>query len=159
MMTRVLLFSLSLLVVACSKTNNDDGDDNTAPEPTSVIEQQLVAARWQLVAETATATYNGKDTTADLYADLDSCEKDDYIEFSSTGTVTRYEHINRCSGNPASSTFTWKLIDSDKKIAIYDSNPDTFDLEISSNQMKFTDVKLNSSGVPVTYISTYQNIK
>ncbi|MCB0699838.1 MAG: lipocalin family protein [Chitinophagales bacterium] len=150
-----------ILFVACNKSGDEDKNDNNTPTPTpaSATEAKLVAGKWQLKADSAFTKINGKDTSADLYVDLKDCEKDDYVEFFSGGTVTKNENTNKCSGNPQSSTFTWKLMDNDTRIAIYDNNPDTLDLEINSSIMKLSMVKINNSGLIVTYISTYKNIK
>lgn len=147
-----------LLFTACTKTE-PDSNDNNKNNNLSTVGQLLVAGKWQVIARTATTQHNGKDTTADLYAEMDDCEKDDFVEFVADGKVVRDENANKCSGNPQNSTFTWKLMDNNTKIAIYDSNPDTLGLEISSTQMKFTQTKLNSSGVPINYLEVYKNIK
>lgn len=150
-------FCSLLLFTACNKTepNNNDNNNNNL----STVGQFLVAGKWQVTARTATTQHNGKDTTADLYAEMDDCEKDDFVEFVSDGKVVRDENANKCSGNPQNSTFTWKLMDNDTQIAIYDSNPDTLGLEVSGAQMKFTQTKLNTSGVPINYLEVYKNIK
>lgn len=101
----------------------------------------------------------GKDTTQDVYADMDACEKDDIFIFSANGIVVKDEHTNKCPDNPQSSDFTYKLLENYTKIAIYDSNPDTLDLEVTSNQFKLSKTSPNSSGIPITYTETYNNIQ
>ncbi len=155
------IYSCVLLFAACVKTvdpvdENGGGNNNNS---LSTVGQLLVDGKWQLKASTATAQYMGKDTTADLYADMDDCEKDDFIQFASDGTVTRDENLEKCPGNPQSATLTWKLMENDTKIAIYDNNPDTLDLEVSGTEMKFKQTKTNTSGMPVTYFDVYKNIK
>ncbi|MEZ5018419.1 MAG: lipocalin family protein [Flavipsychrobacter sp.] len=156
--TYILSTTLCLVVIlaSCTKKQEDDKTNNT----TSSAKQQLLeAGKWQLSAKTATINYMGKDTTADLYPDVDNCEKDDFVEFFSNKTVIRNENIIKCNGNPQSSTFTWQLLDNESKIAIYDSNPDTLNLEVSQTQLKLSQTKPNSSGIPVTFKETYKNIK
>lgn len=41
----------------------------------------LLNGKWQMIAYTGSATYMGKDTTADLYALMQQCDKDDFILF------------------------------------------------------------------------------
>ncbi|MCB9046069.1 MAG: lipocalin family protein [Chitinophagales bacterium] len=151
------------LFAACTKSETDKEPDpassSTSTDNLSAVGKLLVAGKWQLTASTATAQYNGKDTTADLYADMDDCEKDDFIQFAADGTVTRDENTNKCTGHPQSATMTWKLMDNDTRIAIYDNNPDTMGLEVTTAQMKFTLTQPNSSNVPVTYVDIYKNIK
>lgn len=149
------------LFVACSKSE-PDSDTSPASNNTdnlSATGKLLVAGKWQLIASTANTQYQGKDTTADLFAEMEDCEKDDFIQFVADGTVVRDENTNRCAGNPQSATMTWKLMDNDTNIAIYDNNPDTLGLEVSSTEMKFAQIKPNSSGLSIHYLDTYKNIK
>ena len=128
----IVVFSCMVLFTACTKTVDTDKENGGNANTLSTVGQLLVDGKWQLTARTATTQYRGKDTTADLYADMDDCEKDDFVQFASDGTVTRDENAVKCTGNPQSSTMTWKLMDNDTKIAIYDNNPDTLGLEVSS---------------------------
>jgi hypothetical protein len=121
--------------------------------------QLLVAGKWQMSASTATINYMGKDSTMDLYTQEDECDKDDFILFADNGKVTIDEAANKCPDDQQIETANWVLLNSDSRLAIVDSNPDTFDVEIASTQFKLKLTLPNSSGTPVTYIETYKNIK
>jgi hypothetical protein len=102
----------------------------------------------------------GKDTTVDLYAvDMDECDKDDFVLFITDGKGTIDENTNKCTDDNQVENFTWALLNSDSRLALVDSNPDTFDVEITSAQFKIKFTGLNNSGDTIYYVDTYKNIK
>jgi hypothetical protein len=141
-----------ILFTACKK-NNDDNDVNM-----SAKKQLLVAGKWRISAQTATLNYMGQDTTLDEYALMPDCDKDDFAQFAADGTGTIDESVNKCADDQQIEHATWYLLDNDTKLAIIDSNPDTFGLDISSTEMKLNITKPNSSGVPILRVYTFQNI-
>lgn len=143
-----------VLFAACEKKKEDDNTNKL-----SARAQLLVAGKWQPSASTATITYMGKDSTMDLYSQWDECDKDDFVVFTDDGKGTIDENTNKCSDDQQVEHFSWVLLNNDTKLALIDSNPDTFDVEISSTQIKLKMVTPNSSGTPVTYNDTYKNIK
>lgn len=145
--TATFLICALLPFAACQKKDN-----------TPAQKKMLEAGKWQIIGSTATTNYLGKDTTVDLFAGMDACEKDDIITFFGNSTTTIDEGANKCAWDNQVETAGWVLLENNTKIAIYDSNPDTMDYEISSTQLKLKITKANSSGVPVYYISTYKNI-
>ncbi len=155
--TLVVLGCGIALFAACKKT--DDKKDDTTPATAPTIRQMLIGGKWQMIASTATASYMGKDTTVNVFATMKDCEKDDFATFADNGVVTKDENTNVCSGNPQTVGFPWALLNNDTKLALVDSNPDTFDLEISSSQMKLKLTTKNTSGNPLVYLHTYKNIK
>jgi hypothetical protein len=139
------------LITACKK----DPDTNDL-SPTAKL---LVAGKWQMSAYTATVNYKGKDTTADLYATEDVCDKDDFILYAADGTGTIDESTNKCSDDQQVESFHWELQNNDTKLSVVDANPDIFDLEATSTQMKIKLTKPNTAGSPVSYSWTYKNIR
>lgn len=133
---------------ACKKNDN-----------TPLQQKLLVAGKWVLTACTATTNYLGNDTTIDVYATMDACEKDNIMTFANNGIATLDEGADVCPGKTQTSTATWFLLDNNTKIAIIDSNPDTMGLDVTSTQMQLTLAKLNTSGSPISYIYTYNNIR
>ena len=100
------------------------------------------------------------DTTLDVYKGMDECDKDDFILFADNGTGTIDENANKCSDDQQVGSFKWALLANDTRLALVDSNPDTFDVvTMTGTEMKLKIVKPNSSGQPVTTINTYKNIK
>jgi len=155
MMSVIRIVSISFcltLITSCKKVESDN--NNLSPAG-----KLLVDGKWQQIANTATTNYLGKDTTVDLFAAVAACEKDDFILFHANTTGTLDENTDKCSWDSQIENFVWALLENDSKIALVDSNPDTFSLEITNAEYKIRSTRANSSGVPVTYISTYKNIK
>ena len=147
-----------VLFPACTKTSSNN--NNTSNTPAKTKKQLLEAGKWQISAATANATYMGKDSTIDLYGQMDECEKDDFIQFASDGTGTINENIKICPNNQQIANFTWALLNNDTKMSIIDNNPDTVNVAVLTNtQLKITRTSPNSSGTPVTVSRIYKNIK
>lgn len=144
-----------VLFMACKKKEDDD-KDNIAKSPAG---QMLVNGKWQMTAATATMTYMGSDTTIDRFAEMDICDKDDFITFIKDGNVLMDEGANKCTYDDQVERGTWKLLDNDTKIAIADSNPDTMGFEINAAEMKWKLTSKNSAGTPIYNVYTFKNIK
>jgi len=154
--------SFLAFLAACTKTdnNNNTGNNNNGNNNAYTPSQLLIAGKWQIVASTATTNYKGKDTTIDLYAVMDDCDKDDFILFAANGSGTIDENTNKCADDQQIETFTWALLNNDTRLALVDSNPDTVDVQsITATEMKLKMTKPNSSGVDVITVQTYKNIK
>jgi hypothetical protein len=160
--TLVAICCFTILLAACKKeenNNNSNNNNNNNPAP-STKAQLLIDGKWQMSASTATVNYMGKDTTVDYYAtEVEDCEKDNFILFAANGTCTQDENTNKCSGKPQLTAANWALLDNDSRIALVDSNPDTFDVEITSTEWKLKWTGKNSSGTPIYNVETYKNIK
>lgn len=158
---RILIIACCFsLFAACTKSetenNNNNTNNNNTPNPQKILEE----GKWQLTAGTATTTYKGKDTTIDIYSEMEECDKDDFILFASNGTGTIDENANKCTDDQQIENFTWALLNNDTKLAVVDSNPDTMDVvELTTSQLKLKLTKPSSSGTPITTIQTYKNIK
>lgn len=152
------------LFTACTKTedkaNDNNGATNNQPSASSTKKQLLTNAVWQVTGATLTTKYNGKDTTADVYGDMDDCEKDNRITFMSDGTYTVNEHTNKCAGEPQSITFTWALLENETKLALVDGNPDTLNVdELTATKLVISQTKPNPPKEPVTARQTLTNVK
>jgi hypothetical protein len=149
----LLLFCYAIVAItSCKKKEKDEMDTSTATQKT------LKAGKWQVVAATMTVNYNGKDTTADVYPEIDECEKDDFIIFSDNSKLTLDQNGIACPGYPQITNYKWGLLDNDTRIYIIDANPDTFGLEVSSTEMKLKHNGLNSQGDTIWHVRTLKNI-
>lgn len=153
-----ICFSL-VFFTACKKSENDDKNKNNNNNPLSATALKLVEGKWQLAADSGFTNYMGKDTTIDFYKDIDECKKDDFLTFVSNGTCINDENTNICTGHGQTQSGSWKLLENDTKLAIYDNNPDTSDLEISGNIMKLKTTWKSSAGNLVYETVTVKNIK
>jgi hypothetical protein len=143
--------SLALLA-SCKK--NDETD-----KPLSAIGKMLVDGKWQMTAYTGTVNYMGTDTTIDLFAQEDDCDKDDFVLYFSNGTATIDENTNKCADDDQVGSLKWELQNNDTRLALVDANPDTFDLEATPTQIKISMTAPNSSGIPMHLVWTYKNIR
>lgn len=140
------------LLASCKK--NDEPD-----KPLSAIGKMLVDGKWQMSVYTGTVNYMGSDTTIDLFAKEDDCDKDDFVLYFANGKATIDENVNKCPDDDQVGTLSWELQNNDTKLALIDANPDTFDLEATPTQIKISMTAPNSSGAAVHYIWTYKNIR
>jgi len=150
-----------VFLAACTKSdNNNNTSNNNGNNNTSTPSQLLIAGKWQIVASTATTNYKGKDTTIDLYAAMNDCDKDDFILFANNGSGTIDENTNKCADDQQIETFTWALLNNDTRLALVDSNPDTVDVQsLTATEMKLKMTKPNSSGVDIITTQTLKNFK
>ncbi len=162
----ITLLCIIALFVACTKSDKNNGSDNNTgngnnnPTPQPTKKELLTNAVWQVTGATITTKQNGKDTTADVYGQMDDCEKDNRITFMSDGTYTVDEHTNKCTGEPQSITFTWALLENDTKLALVDSNPDTLNVnELTTKRLVISITKPNPPNEPVTARQTLTNVK
>jgi len=90
-----VVFSISLLFVACSKSDSN----NNSKTKTQLITQ----ASWKFSA----ASVNG----ADVSSLITPCQKDNILTFSATGgTGTLDEGATKCNaGDPQTTPFTWSF--------------------------------------------------
>lgn len=147
----VALLCCLALLTACNKNKDKNA---------STTKKALQDGLWQMTSYIGTYSYNGQTATRDFFSEMEECEKDDFLYFAADGKSTIDDAVKRCEGTPqVGGGVTWALLDNDKRLAIVDKNPDTFDIEISNTQMKLKLTKTNASGIPVDYISTYKNLK
>ncbi|MCB2378694.1 lipocalin family protein [Hymenobacter sp. BT635] len=99
-MQRSSLIALSLLLSgalgACKKDKTETKQD------------LLVGKDWQVAA--ATVTYAGAQTsTKDAYAEMNACEKDNYLRFKSDKTLEVNEGKNLCPDSEQMAMGTWDI--------------------------------------------------
>ncbi len=143
------LLSSSLLFSACSKD-----DSSTAATPSGA--SYLTGKDWRMIA--ATLTTAGA-PTVDMFAAMQPCEKDDLIEFLSTGLVTMKEGATKC--DPADPDTApggaWTLLNSDKQLRIIDGDTTLMDVvELNASSLK---VKVVEVDMGVTYTTNYSFVK
>lgn len=160
----IALCCVFLLLTACKKTDdssNSNNNTNNNPTPsTPTTADLLIGAKWQESAGTATTNYMGKDTSIDIYSQLDDCDKDDFITFYSDGNCTVDENTNKCPGDDQLVTIKWALLENDTKLALVDDNPDTLDiLNLTASELKLKGISKGSAGNDIIIVRTYSNIK
>jgi hypothetical protein len=105
------LYSCTLalgLLIALGSCKKDEQKPNG---PTlSAKEQLLVAHKWRISAITLVATTPFGSTTSDGYARLQTCQKDNFLEYKTDKTAVEDEGATKCSNNaPQNNSFNWSL--------------------------------------------------
>lgn len=146
----------TLLFSACKKSDNSNGGNSAI----------LSSGKWQMIAHTSqTITNNVPGTVNDVYSSLPSCEKDDYLIFSSSSYIITDEGATKCDASAPQQTQqgTWTLMNNGTKlrqsmpIGILDWEIDQ--LDNNTLKLRVTEVNVNSGGT-VTYENkhTYKHV-
>ena len=101
--TYVLVAALAALTVSCKK-------DSETPAKTKT--DLLTGKDWIITAATVSPGFpnpNGGAPITDFYAQLDACDKDDFVRFDKPNTFKSDEGANRCTGAPQTQTGTWSF--------------------------------------------------
>jgi hypothetical protein len=120
------LKALALMGVICASVAftscKKDDDDKNEGTPSSSIE-----GTWKTTAFTITGT----DTTIDLYADMDACEKDNLLRFNADKTVTQLSGATKCDPSDPSSEDggPWSMSSDNKKLTTTDGVYDVITLD------------------------------
>lgn len=120
---------LSLLVLVLGFAACKQVDEIASPEDT------LRGGSWRRTSlkKTYKDPATNKDTTVEQYAQLDTCVKDNRLEFKGNHEGVEQRNGQKCSaGDPDTAPFFWELTDAGKGIRIYNA-PETFSANASIN--------------------------
>lgn len=99
--TTTVILACSLLFASCKK-KNDDNDNPKGKTKTELIS----TGTWKF----SSATVNG----LPFSSQIPSCQRDNILTFTSTGTGTIDEGTEKCNtGDPQTSPFTWNFASSE----------------------------------------------
>jgi len=124
-MKRTLLSGLALILLfaACKKAETPDS-----------FEDKLRGGQWKRSSLLVTyRSSTGRMITEDALGPLDTCLKDNTLEFKTAYVGTERKNNLKCSvGDPDETPFNWEIFNSGKNIRIYNV-PETFSGETSIN--------------------------
>ncbi|MDQ2770184.1 MAG: hypothetical protein M3Y54_06760 [Bacteroidota bacterium] len=129
-----------LTVVACSKKNED-------PAPAATRVQMLSAKKWQLRSSTIEAPGQ---QLVDIYAQLGSCSRDDFEQFSLPNTFIYDEGLTRCSpADPQKQVGVWALTNNDTELTITAAgSSETFQIaELTETSLKVSTTQPQGNGI------------
>jgi len=144
-----VLLGSTMLFSACSK-------DETTTTNTVSGATNLTGKDWRMIASTLSTTGA---PTVDMYAAMPPCEKDDLLEFLTSGLITEKEGATKCDpANPDTAPGgAWALLNSDKQLRIIDGDTTYLDIvELSATSLK---VKMNEVDNGTTYTYNFSFIK
>ena len=109
--------------------------------------QMLSAKKWQL--RTSTIEAPGQQIV-DIYAQLGSCSKDDFEQFSLPNTFIYDEGPTKCNpADPQKQVGVWALTNNDKELTITAAgSSDTFQIvELTENSLKVSTTQAQGGGI------------
>ena len=145
--TTTLILACSLLFGACKK--NHDKDNNT---PAKTKTELISTGTWKF----STATVNGIPASSALQ----TCQKDNIMTFTSTGTGTIDEGASKCNGaDPQTSPFTWNFASNEtilhvSAVFFTGGNNDFTIVEISETKLVGSQI-IEVGGNPATAVVTF----
>ena len=135
----ILAVAATILLVSCDPKEKNKNNEVTPKAKTKT--ELLTAGKWQMTAGTLTTTVMGQTTTQDMYKDMEACEKDDFLLFTSDGKVTFDAGASKCdSMEEQSSTATWSFYDNETKVILIENGyKDTADVkELTESVLKIS---------------------
>lgn len=142
------LKTLALMGVMCTLVvfNSCKKDDDDKKEETPAASAE---GTWKTTALTLTTTFSGMDTTENLYAQMEPCEKDDLLRFNADKTVTTLPGATKCDpSEPASEDGgAWSMSSDNKKLTTTDGVYDVLTLNSTTLKLQMKD---EDSGVKYT---------
>ena len=112
----LLGLSLMLALAGCGKNS-----DPTPATKLSANTTLLTTPKWRISAVVGTTTFGGQTTTVDGYANLQSCQKDNFIKFNADLTAVSDEGATKCSSSaPQSKQGTWSFNATETQITTVD---------------------------------------
>jgi hypothetical protein len=129
----------SVVFTSCKK----DDDDKKEETPVSV------EGTWKTTALTMTSSLGGADSTEDIYAAMDACEKDDLLRFNADKTVTELSGPTKCDpSDPASEPGgNWSMSSDNKKLTTTDGVYTVLTLNATTLKLFMEDsgIKINAT--------------
>ena len=127
----LILAVLALSFAACNKA-----DETESPE------DKLRGGQWRRNSLRVTYRFGTKDTTVDGLKLLDSCKRDNSLEFKANHLGTEHRNYRCSAGDPETYDFEWEVYNSGANMRIY-TLQETFSgkpidaaiQELSSNQL------------------------
>lgn len=144
------LKTLALMGAVCTSvvfTSCKKDDDKKETETTPSI-----VGTWKITAQTITTNFGGMESTQDMYADMEPCQKDDLIKFGEDKTVTTSPGATKCDpSEPASeSAGKWELISNNTKLRLIDQG-DTSVADVLTLNATTLSIKESESFQGATY--------
>ncbi len=127
------------LLVSCSKDND-------------ISNAELIVNDWRITARTVDPPIAfGGTMVSDLYAQAESCYKDDIISFKSDGKYTVEEGLTKCddSDPQVSEVGTWQLNSDETILVLTDSDSDVTEINI---------VKMSKNSIEMNFIEKENDV-
>lgn len=146
-MKKLLILCVGIATLAACK-KNDDKDNKSKTE-------YLTSGKWYASSGTVTYSAMGIDTTVDLFASMDACDKDDFMEFKTNMSYLADEGATKCdpSDPQINETGTWAFSNNESQLTLMTTDNTTF-----FDTLTFNIKTLNSSTMELTQSETYGGV-
>lgn len=152
-----IIFCASMLLAFASCTK-----PSTAVSENSDI---LRTGKWKMTAFTVKYLKDpmvpGVDSVYDIYKNMDTCRKDDYITFEENYVGIQYSGTKKCASELNEMPFDWKLSNNEKTLMMNNAqytigNTDKIPVTpIGKEYVEATITKMNKKSMTLTYQTTY----
>jgi len=151
-------YALAIAATALFVTSCDKEKDKVEEPKAKTKTELITAGKWQMSAGTLTMNNMGVDTTYDLFADMEACEKDDFMTFGTDGKGAEDEGATKCDpADDQTTSGTWKFYENETKLIItVDDDADTADIiELTETTLK---LKYSEPALEMSSMLTYKRI-
>lgn len=156
----IIAIAAIALFASCDKTKETvDNNNNNTPKAKTKTEL-LAAGKWQLTGLTESYKMNGQEISEDYFNEMDACEKDNFILFSTDGKAVFDEGATKCeASDDQTMTATWVFYDGEKQLIIDEgTRPDTVNLaELTESVLKLSTV-YTDNGIEFTLTRKFGRI-
>jgi hypothetical protein len=130
------LIGISTLFVFTACTKDDDSTGTTSSTSTTGGASNAgVVGTWKVTEMTTTVNMGGKDTTIDMLADQEECEKDNLLKFNDDYTILELSGAMKCDSTDVDSEpgGVWALLNNNTQFRIIDGDTTLADVVSLTN--------------------------
>lgn len=111
--------------------------------------QLLTANPWKVTAQKVEITQNGTTTTVDNYANLDACNRDNFMIFQPGGTGITDEGPTKCNpGAPQTTPFSWAFNGAETHLELTENgSTSSYEIVMLSANMLTIKTTISDSGI------------
>lgn len=150
---KTLRFPLCLALAATTLLSACDKDKVKPANKTEL----LTGKDWVMTAQTVSPAIrlaSGRSIT-DLYAEMDDCDKDDFLRFEKPSAYTLNDGATKCDpSDPHSFSGSWSFSDGEKVLNTTLQSPDPTEDPVTSS---YNIVELKEDGMKLSGIQRHQN--
>lgn len=130
-------------------------DSETTPTPSKT--DLLTAKSWKITGDVTVETTNGRATTTDNFTSYPTCEKDNFIKFSTDKKAVFDEGAIKCQGQNQTETGVWDFNSDQTKLTLGapgSSMVGQFDIaELSATTLKISQTETTNGTTEVSTVT------
>jgi hypothetical protein len=147
-----------LVFAACSKTEEKP---STNTNTTKSKKDLVVDGKWKWTDLAFVMNIGGKDSLINAWSEVDQCDRDDIMSFTSDGKGTIDEGSTKCDpSDPQIENITWEMLDNETKVKV--TTPDETSVltivELTATKAVYKQRMFTGSD-SITVQQTFTNVK